>query len=482
MRKMLLVGVGGTGENLLDRISREPTAKGRIARSILLDTLAPDGEKTNIDYFYLGGFHVGLAITDLNLENLSEETQRELQTFQGTLNFGAAARTELGALALRVHRRRLEAWLLGKLREAKADSTDTTLDILVLGSLCGGTGGGVLPQIGLLLRTASETLGLSGKIVGFGVTASAFEWMTGSLRSDRVYRQNEDIAISEMRRRSGPGAGGHVAGYDDFFLVETSTGATPWAVYDLLATRICVGLDDSSQLGFAEALADDGIALLTLEEGEVPTPQLLWSSGRSFLNLLSGGPGQSTFAVFVPSFSDVWTPEIREFRELLRTSRTSENEIQRFLENHPRFLTGFDYSRAVPQVCVHSREEGLLRPDFMLVPFDSEFADIVELKSPRSRVVVRSGKHARLAATVTHAVAQLRAYERFFDSPDNRERFRARHGFTAFKPRLTVVIGTAAGKRSELLFRRLVADDRSVDILTYDDLITRAARYASHQR
>jgi hypothetical protein len=472
--KVILVGVGGTGEMLVDRVAKTAPIGQSVAASIILDTVPPIGEKPDRDHFYLGGFNVELAVTESDNLYFSPSEQRELSTFRGSINLGAAARSELGRLALHVHRRDLQTWLPDRLREAVTNVNGSNIRILVLGSLCGGTGGGVLPELGVLLRASLETLGLTGEIVGFGVAASAFEWLDlGGL--SRALKGNQERALSRLMHQSEKGSQ-QPRGYNEFFAVETAQKIAPGSFYDLLATRISHGWLQDSQHDVPE-FADEGISLLAVEGGEIPTPHVLWSSRNDFLHLFQGGPGATVPAVQVTPFNDLWGREIQEFRALLRSPSSSESQVQRFLEQHPHFLTGFDYSRAVPQVCVHSKEEGLLIPDFMLVPFDTEFADIVELKHPRAPVVVHGGKHARFAANVMQAVSQLRAYERFFDNPENRERFRLRYGFTAFKPKLTVVIGTAAGKTSELVFRRLVADSRAVNVLTYDDLLARAERY-----
>jgi hypothetical protein len=112
----------------------------------------------------------------------------------------------------------------------------------------------------------------------------------------------------------------------------------------------------------------------------------------------------------------------------------------------------------------------------MLIPFDSDLADVLELKHPRHRLVVEQSGHARVSAYLLQAVAQLRDYEEFFDREENRERIRRQYGFTAYKPKLSVVIGTRSSMQSELLFRRVTAAHPEVRVMTYDEILARAAR------
>lgn len=117
-----------------------------------------------------------------------------------------------------------------------------------------------------------------------------------------------------------------------------------------------------------------------------------------------------------------------------------------------------------------------LIPDFMLVPFDNEFADIVELKHPHRNLLADVDNHPRFSAAVTSGLAQLRDYESYFEDEANRRRLHDRLGFTAFKPKLSLIIGQASLVPSSFVFRKVCADSARVTIYTYDQIIARAER------
>ena len=79
----------------------------------------------------------------------------------------------------------------------------------------------------------------------------------------------------------------------------------------------------------------------------------------------------------------------------------------------------------------------------------------------------------RLSAAVIEAVAQAREYGSFFDEEHNRRTVQNRLGFTAYRPKLFVIIG----RRTEvnpLLARRAIDDlTGRTSVRTYDDILTR---------
>ncbi len=176
----------------------------------------------------------------------------------------------------------------------------------------------------------------------------------------------------------------------------------------------------------------------------------------------------------VPRLHPRWAERLEEFRQLVRSPDISESDIQNFLGRNPEFLTGIDYERAVPHVYIEGHDEGALIPDFMLIPFQSNFADVLELKHPRHKILVKQGKHLRFSASVIKAIAQLRDYEQFFDNKENRDRVKKQYGFTAYKPKMIMI--TTSSLQSEIQFRKVAADYRKVSVLTYDDVIARAER------
>jgi hypothetical protein len=173
------------------------------------------------------------------------------------------------------------------------------------------------------------------------------------------------------------------------------------------------------------------------------------------------------------------TEEVEEFEWLINRSDVSEHEIQKFFEQHPKFLLGVEYKNLHAQLTLH-REDLLLgsdlRPDFFLERITSNFCDIVDLKLPNERLVVRKKNRTHFSAALTEAMAQLREYRDHFDNPKNREQFHDRYKLQAFRPRVSVIIGRRANYYDELERIKLESDLAHLKVVTYDDLLEQARR------
>jgi hypothetical protein len=480
-RSSILIGIGGSGSRLIRQIASYSGAgdSGRVLRILTIDT-DTESRTASGDHFSLGGFQLDVAVDRLDPNFFSPERLAELRSLRLNVNMGAAARADIGRVALEVHRKELEDWLFRHVT-ASAALAKGPLRVFVVGSLCGGTGAGVLPELGYLLRRVLRRAQEPAALHGFGLASSLF----GRIFHPELARSlshNQEHAVTKLTASSPDST---FAGYNDFYIVDVRFGAPMDSaeVLESIAQRIVAGWvlgeQSTGTPGDAERLRNsEGAVLLAVSDFRRPEMDVLWTPG---LHLAAGadrvGLPSGDLAFYIPSFRRHWAEQIDQFRRLVNNPRVSELELQRFLETNPGFLTGFDYQRAVPHVYLHGSPEGDLIPDFMLIPFDSDLADVLELKHPRQRIVVQQSGHARVSACLLQAMAQLRDYEEFFDREENRERIRNQYGFTAYKPKLSVVIGTRSSMQSELLFRRVTAPHPEVNVITYDDILARAARF-----
>lgn len=168
--------------------------------------------------------------------------------------------------------------------------------------------------------------------------------------------------------------------------------------------------------------------------------------------------------------------EIEEFEGLINSPRSSEHDIQKFLENHQKFLLGHEYQKLYPQVVLEREEEGALIPDFLVQPINNEFCDIVDLKLPSVPLVVGKDNRKRFSSAISEAAAQLRTYRDYFDDRARREAVKKRYGITAYRPKLAVVIGRAADV-DPTLYRQIQSDLQNIQVVTYDDLIEKAKNF-----
>lgn len=181
-----------------------------------------------------------------------------------------------------------------------------------------------------------------------------------------------------------------------------------------------------------------------------------------------------------PSPTKVTLAEINEFETLINSPKTREVEIQAFLEAHPAFLTlgaskgGEVYS----QVILQSKDMPSLMPDFLINPGTNEPFGIVELKRPSVKLSVGHQGRARLSSQIFEAIAQLRNYSEYFESPDNRESFKRKYGIDIYKPRLVVIVGRDYGGLTRNETIKLKSQFPDVEVMTYGDLLQRLKNVA----
>jgi hypothetical protein len=167
-----------------------------------------------------------------------------------------------------------------------------------------------------------------------------------------------------------------------------------------------------------------------------------------------------------------------EFESLLNSTQSSEADFQRFFENNPLFLTGIDFAQAHPQPILYNDEGNRLIPDFFLEKLSSGWDTILDLKRPFDEMVTRRTRRTYFKQHVQNAIAQLRFYREWFESPTNRARFREAYGVTTFRPKMVVVIGRNFHFRDDVERIQLLDGLSSqVQIWTYDDVYERAKRY-----
>jgi hypothetical protein len=163
--------------------------------------------------------------------------------------------------------------------------------------------------------------------------------------------------------------------------------------------------------------------------------------------------------------------EVLEYFEiLLSKTNVHELEIQKFLVQNPGILESLGYAQAYPHVCLTSDSSDDLVPDFLLELPGQQAINILDLKLPGAALVARS-PYARMASELVKAVAQLRKYASFFETPENRNEFHRAFGLTAFRPQLAVVMGRSSQFASPMERAEIEEQLGQVRLFTYDDLI-----------
>lgn len=163
--------------------------------------------------------------------------------------------------------------------------------------------------------------------------------------------------------------------------------------------------------------------------------------------------------------------EVDQFEALINRKDVREHELQQFFEEHPHFLSTMHIP--LPHVRIRSRSGEVFIPDFVLKPIVAQRRDsrwqVLELKLPQEKVLVRRASRRQLSAAVMAAINQLRSYQEHLARADAEEVARVL-GYPVRRPRLGVLIGRLANAEVEALDeqQRYQAD---VTIVTYDEIL-----------
>lgn len=156
-----------------------------------------------------------------------------------------------------------------------------------------------------------------------------------------------------------------------------------------------------------------------------------------------------------------------------------EQDFQEFFEEHDEFLLALgDYTRIHAQLVLSEDDGGRMIPDFFLERFDSSLADICDLKRANVELVRAQRNRRRFRDAVAEAVAQLRTYADYFDDASNRNAFKNAHGFTAFRPRVVMIVGRRQSFDDDIDRVKLMSGIPNwVDLRTYDDVVAKARQW-----
>lgn len=169
-------------------------------------------------------------------------------------------------------------------------------------------------------------------------------------------------------------------------------------------------------------------------------------------------------------------PQINRFIELLAHYNTKETDITKFLsqdENKFILTMQFGAKNIFPELLCEWQSENKenIKPDFFILQANG-YANILEFKLPKlkSKSIVGKSNRELFSAEINSFIAQTRVYETYFEDPNNRKWFENKYHFKVNKPKRIIV----SGRRSDFIsdeFREIQADFRSIELLTFDDLI-----------
>lgn len=158
-----------------------------------------------------------------------------------------------------------------------------------------------------------------------------------------------------------------------------------------------------------------------------------------------------------------------EFENMIKDNSLKEKDYQSFLEKNAWFF-GEHYVKAYPQ----ERAGSKLIEDFLLET-TSGFHDVVEIKKPCSKIFVGMKGKLKLSSECNAGISRLMDYLDYYERNVQEEHWNT--GREIYKPKGILLIGRGYDTDHRKL-RQLNSQIRSIEILTYDDLLNRGQRIA----
>lgn len=158
--------------------------------------------------------------------------------------------------------------------------------------------------------------------------------------------------------------------------------------------------------------------------------------------------------------------KIREFEAILDATDTTERDLHRFLKKEA-WMFGIPYSRMAKsenEITIKSRN------DFILKRLDGYY-DVLELKSPKSKLFVSKGKKKVLSRDSKDAISQVVGY--LSDIRKHYLSIKEETGMDLFFPKGIVVIGRGSESDRDSL-KSHNEFFHNLEMWTYDDVLTSA--------
>jgi hypothetical protein len=165
--------------------------------------------------------------------------------------------------------------------------------------------------------------------------------------------------------------------------------------------------------------------------------------------------------------------------EQLLNINASEQEMQRFFEEHPAILMQARLGIPISHPSYVSPKPNTL--DFAFTPIlgaqDGDSVDLLELKRPDAPLLNNLRLHRGLSMALHRAIDQVRDYGRRLSDPLNAARLIKKLGYLPSTPKLGVLIGRDRKDDAEdELFKLRVEEQINVSVITYDEILEGQAK------
>jgi hypothetical protein len=179
-----------------------------------------------------------------------------------------------------------------------------------------------------------------------------------------------------------------------------------------------------------------------------------------------------------PNPNPIWNESIIETLEYYIENNELEEVFQYFFELYPDFILDDLHVKTIPHPILSNDNGRSLIPDFVVQKINSDNLDIIELKRPIKKIITGSDSRPGFCDNLRKGIDQLKEYQEWFRDKQNRKTFYDKYNLDGFNPTMTLIIGRSSGFRNEEV-RRRATEGKSINILTYDDIVTIAKQRRS---
>ena len=178
-------------------------------------------------------------------------------------------------------------------------------------------------------------------------------------------------------------------------------------------------------------------------------------------------------SILLPTITHLTTSDIlNQFNHLIN-SNPKESEIEDFLYEHYQLIFGSKYDQIKRQLWLNFPELDIggqnRRMDLFLRNAISKDWEIFELKRPTVKLARNIRDVPIFTSVVTETIAQAKNYQKLL-AQDRVKRALADDGIEYYEPVINIVIGKTPSLPTAN-WRRLVSQEKELNILTYDTLL-----------
>ncbi len=236
-------------------------------------------------------------------------------------------------------------------------------------------------------------------------------------------------------------------------------------------------MDEYERVGF----------LVTVERGLYRVRRAFHKKNSNESEFYFGGKDRRRFHGFVTigRERDGADYEAWLFEQLLNDPKAGERELHRFFEEHSGFLA--EAMMGVPISHQPYFTGNRQAPDFSISPIlprdSNDLVQLLELKGPEASVLAsKRYLHRGLAPAVTQALAQVSDYAESLHDPLNLKAIEKALGYVPKSSLRAVLIGRTPPLEDANLWEKRKAEQPSVRIITYDEVLLEHRERAARRR